>query len=87
VAGYYYDDSTNTACYWKNGVRTGLAAPGNRSYASSIAVSGSDVYVAGYYYDISTGTFTACHWRNGVRTDLPIPATADGGAIAIVVVE
>ena len=87
VAGRYTESTnsmttiTTTACYWKNGVRTDLFSESSPGYAQAdyIAVSGSDVYVAGSYQEI-TGyneetnnpiyTYTACYWKNGVRTDL-----------------
>jgi hypothetical protein len=66
----------------KKVVITDLAA-GVDSNASSIAVFGGDVYVAGDYND--TSTQTACYWKNGVRTDLS--TTGNSAARAIVVVE
>jgi hypothetical protein len=38
------------------------------SYATSITVVGTDVYVAGFYL-ISGGGGKACYWKNGKRTD------------------
>jgi hypothetical protein len=77
VAGYYQDSSgIDTACYWKNGVRTDLAVPaGYEGSALSIAVSGGDVYVAGAYTDNISGS-RACYWKNGTRTDLPVGGSA-----------
>jgi hypothetical protein len=82
VAGSYLDSSgADNACYWKNGTRTNLAVPGYYSYAYSIAVSGNDVYVAGYYWDSSYTTETACYWKNGTKIDLPVPAAPGGSHV------
>ena len=63
TAGYYYDEGGSKACYWQNGTRVDL----DGRAASAIAVSGSDVYVAGTYLD---GNPQACYWKNGTRVDL-----------------
>ena len=50
----------------------------------AIAVSGSDVYVAGDAYNNTTSEAT--YWENGVLTALPLPAgttAAYGYAIAV----
>jgi len=58
------------AVFWKNGVPTQIA---DGSWLNAIAVSGSDVYVAGYQ---GNGTFAgngvtiAKLWKNGVATNL-----------------
>jgi hypothetical protein len=57
---------------------------GNRSLAKAIAVSGSDVYVAGYEYN-AVGEEVACYWKNGVRTALS-DGTRRAEAKAIVLV-
>jgi hypothetical protein len=51
------------ATYWKNGVMNQLS--NEESYARAIAVSGSDVYVAGQ------NSSQAAVWKNGVLTKLP----------------
>ena len=57
-------------CYWKDGIRTDLPVPplSLSGEASSIAVSGTDVYAAGNYDIGSKGV--PCYWKNGIRTDL-----------------
>jgi hypothetical protein len=69
------------ACYWKNGVKIALTGHGT-ARANAIAVSGSDVYVAGY--EKNAGKEVACYWKNGVKTALTSGAT-DATAESIVV--
>jgi hypothetical protein len=62
-------DGTNAAL-WKNGVETILAP---NATADAVAVSGSDVYVAGWVNSPGTppyGGSTATIWKNGVATAL-----------------
>jgi len=68
VAGH----EDHKAKYWKNGVATTLSDA--YSYATSIFVSGPDVYVAGYAQD-DDYQFQATYWKNGVETTL----TDEGG--------
>jgi hypothetical protein len=61
--------------YWysKNGVKTTIPKSDLDSVSvSNIAVSGSDVYIAGKYYITINNWYVgkACYWKNGVRTDL-----------------
>jgi len=81
AAGWYTDASNNMiACYWKNGVKTDLTVVvpigTTETRATGIFVSGSDVYVAGYYK--YSGVNYACYWKNGVKTDLTVSPTPDG---------
>ncbi len=67
VGAYYNKDSLKyIACYWKNGTRTDLETMA--SVANSIFTSGSDIYVAGHYYNGSKTI--ACYWKNGIKMDL-----------------
>jgi uncharacterized membrane protein len=50
-----------------------LAGTGYESSAHGIAVSGSDVYVAGFSVDVS-GHETAAYWMNGAFTELNPPS-------------
>ena len=56
------------AAVWKNGVPTILAGGATRTYATSIYVFGTDVYVAGYGTDQSNANAVALVWKNGVVT-------------------
>jgi LruC domain-containing protein len=50
------------ACYWDAGGKEGLSTV--NSWAYDIAVSGSDVYVSGYYYPTNSAKKAACYWKN-----------------------
>jgi len=98
IAGYelntdIYDPSTNTpygydAKYWKNGQEIILGDGKKTSYAKSIYVSGSDVYVAGYEintYSMRNGDKNECNnwyytpvcWKNGKAITLENSNPAD----------
>jgi len=72
VAGYVRDSTKMnqyglwvtyyTLKLWKNGIATDLGS-GASCEATSVFVSGNDVYVAGYMSK-------ACYWKNGQRTDV-----------------
>lgn len=68
AAGFEKNDAGDmVAKYWKNGQAFTLGGT-NGSYASAIAVSGSDVYVGGIEWN---GTVdVAKYWKNGVAVDL-----------------
>jgi hypothetical protein len=64
---YVAGTGANGAVYWKNGTMVSL--PGNApTQASGIALSGSDVYVAGVSAGASGSVATA--WKNGTATAL-----------------
>jgi hypothetical protein len=71
VAGVVYNNQNNNnsiATYWKNGVAVSLGGFTLGSSASSIAVSGSDIYVAGV--GSNGGQDIATYWKNGVSVPL-----------------
>jgi hypothetical protein len=72
VAGYVEVGSSASvqAVYWKNGVRVNLNPPGidtliTDTYASGIALSGTDVHIIGWQDNTQ-----AIYWKNGVMTYL-----------------
>ena len=62
--------SSKGGSYWKNGTPTYL--PGSfGDINASVAVSGNDVYVAGYSLSNGTnGEYVATTWKNGIATQL-----------------
>lgn len=72
--------------YWKNGVEYDLPTDSlTDGRPTSIFVSGSDVYVAGYLETLTSTTvdFTAVYWKNGVETILSSPGVASSIYVAI----
>jgi hypothetical protein len=85
IAGYDYDGSTRTPCYWRNGARYMLpVTAGSDGYTLALTVSGSDVYIAGRERDADYN-HTPCYWLNGARYMLPVTAGSDGVAQAVTV--
>lgn len=65
VAGIYYNiNGLPVAAVWKNGVATPLTNGTNDGYVYSVAMSGTDVYAAGYDGNV------AVYWKNGIPTQL-----------------
>ena len=69
AGGLFTEDSVTGkvighAIYWRNGVAVPLTTSTSFSYATSIAISGNDVYVAGF---MTTGNSynIATYWKNG----------------------
>jgi hypothetical protein len=86
AAGYIQTYSTalhlrNIPCYWKNGLRIDLSLKtpsiGEWGWATSVFVSGSDVYVAGNDYGQQISI--PCYWKNGNRTELRVWDESHGG--------
>lgn len=75
VAGYSSSRNGQTARYWKNGQVVDLLSNPHAALATSIAVSGGDVYVAGWDTDASFAS-RAKFWKNGVTQSLSGPYTA-----------
>jgi hypothetical protein len=83
VAGYEVNGSNlDIAKYWKNGTPVTLGGGTYGSWATSIFVSGSDVYVAGR--EGSATHDIAKYWKNGIAVPLT-DGTGDGYASSIFV--
>lgn len=72
ISGYYNAGSGNRPCYWKNGEMVDLSdgSDGYNYNANAIFVKDGSVYVAGSYYNSTTGKNISCYWKDGVKTDL-----------------
>ena len=64
-----FNNNEHHPVYWKNGVITNLSIDG---IASSLYVSGTDVYVSGN--EDSSNKYLPTYWKNGTAVRLPIPA-------------
>jgi hypothetical protein len=69
IAGMAGGSSTMLPTVWKNGSIL-WQGTGANYFATSIAVSGSDVYLAGATENGPTGSSTPVYWKNGVMTTL-----------------
>src|ERR1700744_6132900 len=73
----------DTAAYFINGKEYPLTSGQDTASANAIAVSGSDVYVAGY--ESNGARMVAKYWKNGVATALSdTQLNATDNAIAVV---
>jgi hypothetical protein len=60
-----------TAAYWKNGVITSLSTGvSGSSFATGIAVAGTDVYVVGATIPASGPGSSPAYWKNGIEVNL-----------------
>jgi hypothetical protein len=87
VAGYEMNASNvKVAMVWKNGVGTALSDGIRGAYASAVAVSGTDVYVAGVVAaSVTNSDGIATVWKNGNTTSLTdgtVSAYASGIAVS-----
>jgi hypothetical protein len=84
---------TTTYCYWKNTARTDLitreTGDGGAYEVHHMAISGADVYAAGYYDSLIGNNYMtsskASYWKNGTRTELPSGTGTGSQAYAIAV--
>jgi IPT/TIG domain len=79
----YVAGGSGVAKYWKNGATVSIGGGIFKSGITAIAISGSDVYVAGYEYNASS-KIVAKYWKNGVAVTLS-DGTKNALASAIVV--
>jgi len=74
----------SVAKYWKNGIAMNLSNGSTSAHASCIAVSGNDIYVAGYESNASNDIAT--YWKNGIPVFLTEGSkTAGAGSIFIAI--
>lgn len=72
ITGYNGSDFV----YWKNGIPNTLPL-----YTSSLAISGSDLYFAGYFAaqaNYNSNQSTALYWKNGTIYTLPFVSSPSG---------
>jgi hypothetical protein len=79
---YMAGSQSRIASYWKDGVAVALTDGSNVAFAHSIALYGSDVYVAGGEYN---GAFeVGKYWKNGIPTNFTSgPFDASGWSIIV----
>jgi hypothetical protein len=81
IVGNYTDTAKEIhPGYWYNGVWNSLPVPSGAigCEASSIAVSGNNIYILGSYTDEDRFFGYSGYWLNGVWHNLPIPAGGEG---------
>jgi hypothetical protein len=68
--GTWSDGTKTYACYWIGTTRTDLTVTGATStYATCITLSGTDIFVGGYYTTDGT-TYIPCYWKNNTAKTL-----------------
>ncbi len=64
TAGYYTNNNTEIACYWKNGVLFPVIDQTKASRARDLIIEAGITYLAGKFNN------KPCYWKDGVRNDL-----------------
>jgi len=69
ISGKYSDQINGSyvyvICYWKDGIRHDLKSLNNYKITpGAISVSGSYVYVSGFYYDDASGNYVISYWKD-----------------------
>jgi len=76
--------SAPAAVLWKNGVKSYVTTGASLGEALGIALSGSDVYLAGTYcITPATGCNTAVYWKNGAMVTVEATQGAIANGIAV----
>jgi hypothetical protein len=76
---------TPTAVFWKNGVKQTLPGWTRETFAQSIAVSGENVYIAGFQVTDTDHVGIPTLWINGEAVDLR-PSGFKEGSFSVFVV-
>ena len=71
LAQVNFTSSSSVIRVYKNGTAlNNYDIPGSTSKPAALDVVGTDVYVAGSYYNASTNTENLAYWKNGTKIDL-----------------
>lgn len=79
----YLNIASESACYWKNGVRQKLPYYRTPIIATGITVQNGDVHISFNKYNSSDSVYTAFTWHNGVEQPLANSNNAFATAITI----
>ncbi len=79
----YLNIASESACYWKNGIRQKLPYYRTPIIATGITVQSGDVHISFNKYNSSDSVYTAFIWHNGVEQTLANSNNAYATAITI----
>jgi len=87
-AAGFISSGSDVGGYWKNGVWTGLPQidTTKNSWVHSIAVSGGDIYAAGYSSN-SSSTRISGYWKNGTWTELTRLSSGQDSEVNSIVID